>query len=288
MQINPLIFISYHKSAPTIYNSFLQPIYVGKALKENTGDPSVQEPSNRTNIGLENAVGDDSGENISLKNNLYCELTGIYWVWKNLHCFPGATHIGHMQYRRHFILNQDLFLKAKSDEEKKAYGCIHFSKIDKSYLAKIGYSEENLRQILSHSDGVIPVPGDLSVVGACNLWNDYLFKIPGTHVDDLAALVKFLRECSSAEADSFEKYLEQPNKLMYQMFILSRKDFQEYCSFLFSLLFALEKRLNFEKYTVNGQRTLGYLGELIFGWYFLNLQKKKNLINLGVTFVEGI
>lgn len=42
--------------------------------------------------------GDNVGDNISLKNQYYCELTGVYWAWKNL----DADYIGLVHYRRYF------------------------------------------------------------------------------------------------------------------------------------------------------------------------------------------
>lgn len=39
---------------------------------------------------------DNEGDNISFKNNNYCELTAMYWAWKNLSC----DIIGINHYRR--------------------------------------------------------------------------------------------------------------------------------------------------------------------------------------------
>lgn len=61
------------------------PIQVGRAISS-------------VDLGIQ---GDDTGDNISWKNRNYCELTALYWAWKNL---KEVDIIGLCHYRRYFLL----------------------------------------------------------------------------------------------------------------------------------------------------------------------------------------
>ena len=75
------ILVATHKKYWMPKDDIYFPIHVGREGKADLG-----------------YIGDNTGDNISAKNANYCELTGLYWAWKNLKC----DYIGLCHYRRYF------------------------------------------------------------------------------------------------------------------------------------------------------------------------------------------
>ncbi len=58
------------------------------------------------------AICDNTGEHISNKNREYCELTALYWIWKN----DRSDYVGICHYRRHFEINEKMLEKLTSSD----------------------------------------------------------------------------------------------------------------------------------------------------------------------------
>ena len=94
------IYIAAHKKFNEPEDKLYIPLHVGSEGKDDLGYKK-----------------DSTGDNISKKNPNYCELTGIYWIWKN----SKADIVGLVHYRRYFyktVVSNKNKLLDKEDIEK--------------------------------------------------------------------------------------------------------------------------------------------------------------------------
>lgn len=276
------IFIAYHKPFKMLKGDNIVPVHAGRACtKERKGDKknTAQELSI-----LKEMVGDDTGETISHRNNEYSECSVLYWIWKNEN-IKNLDYVGFFQYRRQLILNS-YFSKAKNNLEKRAYKCVHFKNINKNFGRKIGLTEENILKILATYDCIVPLSTDLEALGISSIYEDWVRKIPGSHVGDLVELEKIMAELHPELSQAFGDYLNSSKKLMYQIFITTPKILEEYCDWLFNILFEIDKRIDTRLYSVNGKRTMGYIAEILYGFYFTYMKNILKIKECGVTFID--
>ena len=108
--MNLIIIVTTHKFYWMPKYEIYFPLHVGKKGKRSIG-----------------FHGDDTGSNISERNANYCELTGVYWAWKNLKC----DVIGLCHYRRYFshpLINVDEENKKRVIFNKEDYNRILIKK----------------------------------------------------------------------------------------------------------------------------------------------------------------
>lgn len=108
-----------------------------------------------------NMIGDDTGDNISHLNRYFCELTGIYWAWKNYDKLGNPDYIGFMHYRRHFIFNEDIISNLKINGDSWSYLAYDFNKYFKSIKPNL-YID-----LIVNYDAIVPKLFD------CNNMTDY-------------------------------------------------------------------------------------------------------------------
>lgn len=221
------IIVAAHKRYWMPGDSMYLPLHVGRAGKSDLGYP-----------------GDHTGENISAKNDNYCELTGLYWAWKNL----DAEYVGLAHYRRHFCL-------------KTAKG----SKKDKVL------TQNQLKGLLKKTDIILPKPRNYYIE------TNYSQYKHAHHAADLDTTREILAERYPSYVKHYDSYMKRTVGHRFNMFVMRRKFFDEYCEWLFDVLFELEKRLDISGYNKNDARVFGFVSErLLDVWLEAN----------GLTYME--
>ena len=214
-------------------------------------------------------TGDDSGENISVKNKYYSELTGLYWFWKNYE----ADIVGTCHYRRFYTAKPvPFFHKLKrlfyypAGLHRKRNGLIYCS--NRQYWGKRILTCEEIESLLSHFDAILPQARTLKYTVEKHFGRYH-------QLFDLQLLREIITEKSPEYVATFEQMLQQKRLYANNMFILRNEQFQQLTSWLFTILFEFEQRVDLNLYTNYQQRLFGFLSERLITTWFLHHRKLK-------------
>lgn len=207
------VLVACHKPCPRPDDPCYLPVAVGAALRTES---------------IPGCVPDNTGENISAKNRNYCELTALYWAWKNL----DADYLGLVHYRRYFSSG----------------------KLWQTKQARI-LSEAGFQKALEKCDILVPRPR--------NYWieTNYSQYAHAHHATDLNTTREILRERCPDYVKAFDASMKRTVGHRFNMFVMSREKLEAYCAWLFDILFELEARLDISAYSPYDARVFGFVAE---------------------------
>ncbi len=181
----------------------------------------------KVNIGYQR---DDIGVNISEKNSSFSELTGLYWAWKNLE----ADYIGLVHYRRHF--------RGKK-KGKDPFDCI------------LTWKEAD--KLLEDTDILVTKKRNYYIV---NIYNHYANTL---YIETLDKAKEILERKYPNYISAFNRCMKRSYMHAFNMFIMKKDILDEYCTWLFDILFELEDELKDKKYNTFHARYPGRVAEVL-------------------------
>ncbi|TMV09056.1 DUF4422 domain-containing protein [Ruegeria sediminis] len=230
----PDIFIGvcYHKNSPTISSQYLRPLHVGATLSKEK---------------LDFAIRDDVGDSISNRNPNWCELTGLYWIWKNV----DADYYGLMHYRR--LLN----FKPRESHRTQSF----FEVTDRE-IAKFGWNDASIRNACSSADILTAHSCVIHPSGASHVsMSNYEFYKREHFSKDMDIVERLVSEMSPNMRPFFINMLNSRTAFFGNITVMKRSLFREYCEWLFKILFEAEKKIDVSCYDEYQKRVWGFLAE---------------------------
>lgn len=206
---------------------------------------------------------DDEGENISAKNAMYCEMTAIYWAWKNLPK-EDADYVGLFHYRRYLSFSPKRF-------KTNYFGEAIFDRLDKSVLDELRLTDETITETVKGYDVITSEQG--AFVGNPTMeqqWNESWQSNP----NDLRLLREIVEEVSPAMVPAYDEYMASRTGYFCNTFIMRRTVFDGYCEWAFRVLQEHERRADYSSYDTAQYRVSGYLAERLTGVYITHLKSK--------------
>ena len=213
MAENIKIVVAAHKPYWMPEDTCYLPVWVGAALKDDC------EP--------EGWARDDQGDNISGKNASYCELTALWWAWKNLE----ADAVGLVHYRRHFSRGP-----FGSKRQRVARG-------------------DDIQAKLEAAPVLLPRPRNYVIE------TNYSQYAHAHHAKDLDLTREVLAELHPETVAAWDASMARTVGHRFNMAVMRRDLFDQWCTFLFSTLSEVENRVDLTGYSDYDRRLYGFLAE---------------------------
>lgn len=240
---NIKLFVCCHQPFPVPKHPLLVPVQVGTALAQKR---------------FEGFFSDDSGENISGKNRSYCELTALFWAWKNV----TADYYGLFHYRRFLYPRPDVSLPYRIE-----------GAADESLLEKLDYPR--FAALIEQSDFIMPMGEDMRVPV-----RQHYADAPFHHKKDLELVEDILRQSFPDYIPAMERYFSGSICYFGNICIMKRDVFHHYCSWLFAILEEFDRRADLAGYGPQELRVDGYLAERLLGVYYTHVKMQGGLKTL--------
>lgn len=237
------LLVCYHKPDYLIKDEVFTPIHLGRAIAKESMDKN--DP--KLKWFLDNMIGDDTGDNISLKNKSYNELTSLYWAWKNFDKLGNPDFIGLVHYRRHFVFT-----------DKDEINVYTSHTIGEHYFEEINYTPERLEKLLSGYDF------------ACHLGKvDGIYKhyLENHRLSDMETALNILKKRYPEMRETADEYMAQNVGNFCNMFIFPKNIFFDYCKYIFGILQEFED-------TVDTSEKRFFISERLTGIFIYNLIKQ--------------
>jgi len=238
--LSAVLYASYHAQAPLISSDRIRPIHVGCALARTP---------------LEGTISDATGVNISVRNPSYCELTAVYWAWKN---DWDSSHIGLMHYRR--LLDFAGTVNADTAE-------VWVSELNISDYTSA--TEAWLDRHLADVDLVIPKPHKMGKSVAEHYRR-------GHKAEDFEAARRILAERHPDYLPDFDRVAQSKTLYIGNLFLMRRSLFEPYCDWLFNILDTLDQvPIDRSDYSTHQSRYLGFIAERLFTVFVTHLRRTR-------------
>lgn len=261
--MNIKILVGYHKPAYLFKNDVLVPIHCGRDVAMEEGkDGKISDEDLKW---LEkNTIGDNTGENISSLNRRFCELTALYWAWKNYDKLGNPDYIGFMHYRRIFCFNE----KICGENFKDYWNLFHLKYPFKEFMSIDKLSPEEIKETVAKHKYIFSVSD-------CDS-SPYYWRANHKIVkkDDFLKCLDIASKIYPNDHNIIKTSLNENKHVWSNLFIMPKNTFFAYCEWIFPILFELDKKIDYSGYSIAQQRTVAYCAETLMNVWVAKINKE--------------